>query len=171
MTMACQPQPLSPRQPPSIPQRLRSLSPLGPSKADRLCSPRWLGISGQDFDIRDAGVTNQTAVRVYSQDGTLNLQAGGNDDVHVRNKIAVAVVSVLTDTGRMGLGPPPPPDNSISPPGLPLSQTAAPGRCCVMRASKTWWVPLKTGCPWSWRRIPSAFGTTAKAGLRPAARR
>lgn len=45
-------------------------------------------LTGKDFDIRDAGIVNQSAVRVASQNGELNLQAGANNRIHLLDKTA-----------------------------------------------------------------------------------
>ena len=60
--------------------------------------------SGQEFAAQDAGVVNQTAVRVYSASGALNLQAGSADVVTVRSKTGAAVGTFDTANSRLGLG-------------------------------------------------------------------
>jgi hypothetical protein len=42
-------------------------------------------LSGQEFEIRDNGLTNVNAVRVYSEAGTLNLQMGSGNQVLTHN--------------------------------------------------------------------------------------
>lgn len=42
-------------------------------------------LTGREFDIRDAGVINQSAVRVHSEQGNLMLQAGSNGYIYLLN--------------------------------------------------------------------------------------
>jgi Chaperone of endosialidase len=60
-------------------------------------------ISGLDFDIRDGGITDESAVRVYSDAGTLNLQMGSGDALTIANKHGDQKVTI-TDAGQVGLG-------------------------------------------------------------------
>lgn len=62
-----------------------------------------IGATGSDFTLLDTGIPNQTAVRVYSNAGTLNLQHGAGDATVLRNKQGSAVATVNA-TGQMGLG-------------------------------------------------------------------
>ena len=61
-------------------------------------------LTGRDFDIRDGGVINQSAVRMHSQLGTLLLQPGAGDLLQVLNKTGQAVLTFNTALQRLGLG-------------------------------------------------------------------
>jgi hypothetical protein len=61
-------------------------------------------LTGRDFDIRDAGIINQSAVRMRSQAGALLLQPGATEHVYFMNKVGNASVVVKTDTYALGLG-------------------------------------------------------------------
>ena len=65
-------------------------------------------LSGQDFEIRDSGLVDQTAVRVLSGAGRLYLQAGAGEHVVLRNKTAEQIVVVNMLDRRMGIGVPNP---------------------------------------------------------------
>jgi hypothetical protein len=60
--------------------------------------------TGQDFDIRDAGLVDQTAVRVLSSLGNLYLQAGSSDAIYFRNRLGGAVGMFQTALSRLGIG-------------------------------------------------------------------
>jgi hypothetical protein len=77
---------------------------LGVPQSGTLILTRVTATTGQEFDIRDTGQVNQTAVRVYSDVGTLRLQAGGLDAVTIRNKFGADVATFATATGRLGIG-------------------------------------------------------------------
>jgi hypothetical protein len=61
-------------------------------------------LTGRDFDIRDAGIVNQSAVRMYSLQGTLHLQAGLGERLYLENKLGAAKIVLDTLTGALGLG-------------------------------------------------------------------
>jgi Chaperone of endosialidase len=61
-------------------------------------------LTGREFDIRDAGLINQSAVRMRSSSGTLHLQAGAGERVYIENKINTARVTVDTQQGFVGIG-------------------------------------------------------------------
>ncbi len=61
-------------------------------------------VHGEDFMVRDAGIPNQTAVQVFSQAGALNLQAGSDDRVTIRNKAGTSSATFDTSATRLGLG-------------------------------------------------------------------
>ena len=61
-------------------------------------------LSGQDFDVRDAGIVDQTAVRVFSNASSLNLQAGADEHVTVRDALGLPVATFDTANERLGLG-------------------------------------------------------------------
>jgi hypothetical protein len=75
----------------------------GQPTSGRLVLGRALGSTGADFQVKDAGIADQTAVRLYSDSGTLNLQQGSGDATVFRNKTGSAVATVNA-TGQMGLG-------------------------------------------------------------------
>lgn len=60
-------------------------------------------ISGKDFDLRDTGVTDSTATRVYSSAGLLNLQMGSGDATVFRNRLG-QVLMTLAHAGNLGIG-------------------------------------------------------------------
>lgn len=60
-------------------------------------------ITGTDFLIRDAGITDSTATRVYSEQGTLNLQYGSGDTLQIKNKHGT-VRALMDLAGNLGLG-------------------------------------------------------------------
>lgn len=61
-------------------------------------------LTGTDFDIRDAGIPDNTAVRVRSDDGNLRLQAGaGNQIVFMERTGQVAKMLLDTLTGGLSL--------------------------------------------------------------------
>lgn len=64
---------------------------------------RAADISGRDFEIRDGGITDSSAVRIYSEIGGLNLQMGSNDLLAFRNRLG-SVIGVFTHAGNLGLG-------------------------------------------------------------------
>jgi len=57
-------------------------------------------ITGSDFEIRDGGVTNSSAVRVLSDDGSLLLQMGTGEAVAVLNKTGT-VVQTTNNAGNL----------------------------------------------------------------------
>jgi len=59
--------------------------------------------SGTDFEIRDGGVVNQTATRLYSRSGDLDLQMGTGGHLYMRSKLS-AILATLTEAGQLGLG-------------------------------------------------------------------
>jgi hypothetical protein len=59
-------------------------------------------ITGSDFEIRDAGVTNSSAVRVLSNDGALVLQMGTGEAVNVLNKTGT-VVQTTNNAGNLAI--------------------------------------------------------------------
>lgn len=60
-------------------------------------------LSGQDFEIRDAGVVDRTGIRMYSKTGTLSLQSGGGNALYLRSKTGTIRVT-MDDSGRLGIG-------------------------------------------------------------------
>lgn len=60
-------------------------------------------ISGSEFTIQDSGIPDNTATRVYSDTGTLNLQAGAGDATVFRDRLGQGLMTLL-NTGRLGLG-------------------------------------------------------------------
>jgi hypothetical protein len=60
-------------------------------------------ITGNDFQIRDGGVTDATATRVYSESGKLKLQMGNGNAVDIEDKVGTVRAS-FTNDGRLGLG-------------------------------------------------------------------
>jgi hypothetical protein len=80
--------------------------------------------SGQEFEIRDGGVVNQTAVRVRSLTGNLLLQAGSGQHVSVQDRSGTTRWTVDTQNTRVGIGTTTPADtlhlaagNAIKPGG------------------------------------------------------
>jgi len=61
-------------------------------------------LTGREFDLRDTGVVNQTAVRVRSQTGTLHLQAGSGDRVALDDKVGQTKMILNSATGAVGIG-------------------------------------------------------------------
>lgn len=62
-------------------------------------------ITGNDFEVRDGGITNSTAVRVRSAAGNLVLQPGSGQHVQIQERTGtVTRVDIDTGTGRVGLG-------------------------------------------------------------------
>jgi hypothetical protein len=62
-------------------------------------------VTGNDFEIRDGGITDRTAVRVFSFGGNLYLQPGGGEHLYIRHKTGqVLIVDIDTGTGWVGLG-------------------------------------------------------------------
>jgi Chaperone of endosialidase len=61
-------------------------------------------LSGQDFDIRNAGVVNKNAVRIHSSENNLFLQAGAGDRVAIINKTGGPSVTINTFTNALGIG-------------------------------------------------------------------
>ena len=77
----------------------------GQPQSGRLVLALATPLSGLDFDIRDGGILDRTAVRMRSTGGNLVLQPGAGNHVSVREKTgAVARVDIDTATGRVGLG-------------------------------------------------------------------
>jgi hypothetical protein len=60
-------------------------------------------ISGTDFEIRDGGIANSTATRVYSELGDLSLQQGGAHHLYIRSNSG-AVLMTVDGSGNLGLG-------------------------------------------------------------------
>jgi hypothetical protein len=60
-------------------------------------------ITGTDFLIRDAGITDSTATRVYSEAGTLNLQYGSGDSLRIENRNGTTR-ALMDFAGNLGLG-------------------------------------------------------------------
>ncbi len=75
----------------------------GVPTSGRLLLGRAGSVSGLDFHIVDSGLIDQTAVRLFSSGGNLYLQCGDGGHVYMRNRIGT-IVSMLTGTGRLGLG-------------------------------------------------------------------
>src|SRR5262249_28424067 len=65
-------------------------------------------LTGRDFDIRDAGVINQSATRMRSFSGNLHLQAGIGQHITLEDKLGTAVVAIDTTTKRVGVNVPTP---------------------------------------------------------------
>ena len=61
-------------------------------------------ITGEDFEIRDAGVLDQTTVRVFSNAGSLYLQSGPAQRIVFRNTLSVPVALLDTANTRLGIG-------------------------------------------------------------------
>jgi len=66
----------------------------------RLLIVKATAITGTDFEIRDAGVTNASAVRVLSEDGALLLQMGSGEVVETLNKTG-SVVQRTDNSGNL----------------------------------------------------------------------
>jgi hypothetical protein len=62
----------------------------------RLIIVKATAISGTDFEIRDAGVTNASAVRMLSDEGSLFLQMGSGDNIQFLNKTGTMVAAIDT---------------------------------------------------------------------------
>ena len=58
----------------------------------------------QNFNLSDGGVVDQTATRVYSEQGQLILQGGTSDLVTLRNRLGVATATFDVNQGNLGLG-------------------------------------------------------------------
>jgi Chaperone of endosialidase len=61
-------------------------------------------LTGRDFDIRDAGIVNQSAVRMHSYIGDLYLQAGSGQHLYLQDRIGSTRVTVDTLNTRLGIG-------------------------------------------------------------------
>jgi Chaperone of endosialidase len=61
-------------------------------------------LTGKDFDIRDSGVVDQSAVRINSQQGNLHLQAGLGDKIIFENKLGALKMVLNTLTTSLGIG-------------------------------------------------------------------
>jgi hypothetical protein len=61
-------------------------------------------LSGHEFDIRDAGVINSSAVRIRSLLGNLYLQAGLGEHIYLQDKLGASKVTVDTAATRVGIG-------------------------------------------------------------------
>jgi Chaperone of endosialidase len=61
-------------------------------------------LTGREFDIRDAGIINQSAVRMRSAAGTMHVQAGTGQRIFLEDRIGAAKVTVDTQTGFVGVG-------------------------------------------------------------------
>ena len=59
--------------------------------------------SGGDFELRDAGVSDATAVRIISSGGNLYLQNGSGNNIYFRNKTA-GYNMTIQDGGNVGIG-------------------------------------------------------------------
>ncbi len=59
--------------------------------------------TGADFNFKDAGVTDSTAVRLFSSGGSLYLQNGSGNAINFRSKNGT-LHSAITDAGNWGLG-------------------------------------------------------------------
>ena len=59
--------------------------------------------TGKDFELRDGGIVNQTAVRVRSQLGELLLQAGSNNLIQMLNALGTAALTLDWTTAGMAL--------------------------------------------------------------------
>lgn len=60
-------------------------------------------ITGSDFVLRDAGIDDSTATRVYSEAGSLHLQYGSGDTLQIENKDGL-VRALMDAAGNFGLG-------------------------------------------------------------------
>lgn len=60
--------------------------------------------TGRDFDIRDSGVVNSSAVRVFSNTGILSLQSGTGQRIYLNDKAGSHTVTVDTQNTRVGIG-------------------------------------------------------------------
>lgn len=61
-------------------------------------------LTGRDFDIRDAGTVNQSAVRMHSTSGVLQLQAGGGGSIYLMDKLGAIKAAFQADLTRLGIG-------------------------------------------------------------------
>lgn len=61
-------------------------------------------VTGQEFEIRDAGVVNVNAVRMRSLAGNLHLQAGLAQHVYFEDKLGASKMTLETITGLLGIG-------------------------------------------------------------------
>jgi hypothetical protein len=61
-------------------------------------------VTGREFDLRDTGVVNQTAVRVRSLTGGLHLQSGSADRIFLDTKLGTPTLAVNTLAGCVGIG-------------------------------------------------------------------
>lgn len=61
-------------------------------------------LSGHEFDVRDAGVLNSSAVRIRSLLGNLYLQAGLGEHIYLQDKSGTSQVTVDMTTTRVGIG-------------------------------------------------------------------
>lgn len=59
-------------------------------------------ISGQDFQLRDQGITNVNATRVYSANGALQLQMGSGNILNVQNATG-GVVESIDNLGNLAI--------------------------------------------------------------------
>jgi hypothetical protein len=85
-------------------------------------------LHGGDFELRDAGTSDQTAVRLFSIGGNLYLQNGAGNNIIFRSRAAQANVFVQDD-GKVGIGVSPPQaqlhvatDMAVGPVIVPSSQ-------------------------------------------------
>lgn len=120
--------------------------------------------SGHEFAAQDAGVVNQTAVRVYSDGGALNLQAGSADLVQVRNKTGAVTATFDTLNGRLGLGT-----------ASPTHQLTLTTDSAIKASTNTWQVlsddalktvigPFTDGLPLLLQLCPILFRYNGKGG-------
>jgi hypothetical protein len=61
-------------------------------------------VSGNEFEIRDSGISNQSATRVRSLLGDLYLQSGVGQHVHVQDRTGATRLTVDTANTRLGIG-------------------------------------------------------------------
>jgi hypothetical protein len=74
----------------------------GTPESGRLVLVQASAITGSDFDLRDAGVTNATAVRVFSDGGSLQLQMGSGETLDILSK-AGTIVQTTTNAGNLSI--------------------------------------------------------------------
>jgi Chaperone of endosialidase len=61
-------------------------------------------LTGREFDIRDAGIINQSAVRMRSASGTMHVQAGTGQRIFLEDRLGAAKVTIDSQQGFVGIG-------------------------------------------------------------------